>query len=58
MYGADMQGTLFDPEMKTWNVACLPNLLERIMPDGEKIPGVNTPYLYFGRYLSSFTIHY
>ncbi|CAE6368541.1 unnamed protein product [Rhizoctonia solani] len=57
MYGADMQGTLFDPEMKTWNVACLPNLLERIMPDGEKIPGVNTPYLYFGMWRATFAWH-
>ncbi|CAE6447318.1 unnamed protein product [Rhizoctonia solani] len=57
MYGADMQGTLFDPEMKTWNVACLPNLLERIMPDGERIPGVNTPYLYFGMWRATFAWH-
>ncbi|CAE6492394.1 unnamed protein product [Rhizoctonia solani] len=57
MYGADMQGTLFDPEMKTWNVACLPNLLERVMPDGERIPGVNTPYLYFGMWRATFAWH-
>ncbi|KAJ1301874.1 hypothetical protein OPQ81_000714 [Rhizoctonia solani] len=57
MYGADMQGTLFDPEMKTWNVASLPNLLDRIMPDGEKIPGVNTPYLYFGMWRATFAWH-
>ncbi|KAH7320507.1 JmjC domain, hydroxylase-domain-containing protein [Rhizoctonia solani] len=57
MYGADMQGTLFNPEMKTWNVACLPNLLDRIMPDGERIPGVNTPYLYFGMWRATFAWH-
>ncbi|CAE6482174.1 unnamed protein product [Rhizoctonia solani] len=57
MYGADMQGTLFDPEMRQWNVACLPNLLERVMPDGEKIPGVNTPYLYFGMWRATFAWH-
>ncbi|KDN44039.1 hypothetical protein RSAG8_05771, partial [Rhizoctonia solani AG-8 WAC10335] len=57
MYGADMQGTLFDPEMRTWNVAGLPNLLERIMPNGEKIPGVNTPYLYFGMWRATFAWH-
>ncbi|KAG8731860.1 hypothetical protein FRC11_001925 [Ceratobasidium sp. 423] len=57
MYGADMQGTLFDPEMKTWNVARLPNLLERVMPDGERIPGVNTPYLYFGMWRATFAWH-
>ncbi|KAF8759500.1 jmjN domain [Rhizoctonia solani] len=57
MYGADMQGTLFDPEMNTWNVAHLPNLLERVMPHGEKIPGVNTPYLYFGMWRATFAWH-
>ena len=49
MYGADMQGSLFDPEMTTWNVSCLPSLLSRILPTGSKVPGVNTPYLYFGQ---------
>ncbi|KAB5590048.1 jumonji family transcription factor [Ceratobasidium theobromae] len=57
MYGADMQGTLFDPDMKTWNVACLPNLLERLLPTGNKIPGVNTPYLYFGMWRATFAWH-
>lgn len=48
MYGADMQGSLFDPDMTTWNVSCLPNLLGRLLPPGSTVPGVNTPYLYFG----------
>jgi hypothetical protein len=51
MYGADMQGSLFDPDMDTWNVSCLPSLLSRLLPDGSQIPGVNTPYLYFGESL-------
>ncbi|KAG9095934.1 hypothetical protein FRC06_009228 [Ceratobasidium sp. 370] len=57
MYGADMQGTLFDEDMTTWNVSCLPSLLSRLLPDGNKIPGVNTPYLYFGMWRATFAWH-
>ncbi|KAG8701435.1 hypothetical protein FRC08_004080 [Ceratobasidium sp. 394] len=57
MYGADMQGSLFDEDMKTWNVSCLPSLLSRLLPDGNKIPGVNTPYLYFGMWRATFAWH-
>lgn len=48
MYGADMQGSLFDSDMTTWNVSCLPNLLGRLLPPGSTVPGVNTPCLHFG----------
>jgi hypothetical protein len=40
-------GSLFDDSTNSWNVAKLDNLLTRLKPR-EKIPGVNTPYLYFG----------
>ncbi|KAG8733006.1 hypothetical protein FRC10_000490 [Ceratobasidium sp. 414] len=57
MYGADMQGSLFDEDMTTWNVSCLPSLLTRLLPEGNKIPGVNTPYLYFGMWRATFAWH-
>lgn len=47
MYGADGSGSLFDESVKDWNVACLDDLLMRINPH-MPMPGVNTPYLYFG----------
>ncbi|KAG9119721.1 hypothetical protein FRC07_005109 [Ceratobasidium sp. 392] len=57
MYGADMQGSLFDEDMTTWNVSCLPSLLSRLLPEGSRIPGVNTPYLYFGMWRATFAWH-
>jgi hypothetical protein len=47
MYGADGSGSLFDDSVKDWNVASLDDLLMRVNPH-VPMPGVNTPYLYFG----------
>ena len=47
-YGADLKGSLFTDETKSWNVAHLDNLFTRMKVKGIRIPGVNTPYLYFG----------
>ena len=54
MYGADLSGTLFSPEEEEWNIGKLPNLLNKIE---SRIPGVNTPYLYFGQWRSTFAWH-
>ncbi|KAI6017850.1 JmjC domain, hydroxylase-domain-containing protein [Pisolithus marmoratus] len=57
-YGADMQGSLYTDETKIWNVAHLPSLLSRILPASSKgLPGVNTPYLYFGMWRATFAWH-
>ncbi|KAL7410197.1 hypothetical protein BDY24DRAFT_400420 [Mrakia frigida] len=55
-YGADMQGTLFTDKTKDWNVGKLPNLLNRLKLK-KQLPGVNTPYLYWGMWRSSFCWH-
>ncbi|KAA8651875.1 putative jumonji family transcription factor [Aspergillus tanneri] len=55
MYGADMPGSLFDDNITTsWNVAKLPNLLDVL---GQKVPGVNTAYLYLGMWKATFAWH-
>ncbi|WVF66837.1 hypothetical protein IAT40_001579 [Kwoniella sp. CBS 6097] len=54
-YGADMEGSLFVDEKTPWNVAHLPNLLNRW--DLNNLPGVNSPYLYFGMWGASFAWH-
>ncbi|KAL4915125.1 hypothetical protein BDW62DRAFT_133069 [Aspergillus aurantiobrunneus] len=54
MYGADMPGSLFDEDTTAWNVAKLPNLLDVI---GQKVPGVNTAYLYLGMWKATFAWH-
>lgn len=54
MYGADMPGSLFDESTTSWNVAKLENLLDVL---GQKVPGVNTAYLYLGMWKASFAWH-
>lgn len=55
-YGADLQGSLFVDKATPWNVSCLPNLLNRCSLT-KKLPGVNSPYLYFGMYGATFAWH-
>jgi hypothetical protein len=55
-YGADMKGSLFTEETTSWNVAHLPNLLNRLNLK-RKLPGVNTPYLYWGMWAAAFAWH-
>lgn len=54
LYGADMPGSLFDDTTEEWNVAKLENLLDVL---GQKVPGVNTAYLYLGMWKASFAWH-
>ncbi|KAK2750351.1 hypothetical protein FQN57_003831 [Myotisia sp. PD_48] len=54
MYGADMPGSLFDDSVTSWNVAKLPNVLDVL---GQKVPGVNTAYLYLGMWKATFAWH-
>ncbi|KAG0088557.1 hypothetical protein BGZ93_002489 [Podila epicladia] len=55
MYGADMSGSLFDSRTTSWNTQCLGDLLTRKLV--KKVPGVNTPYLYFGMWKATFAWH-
>ncbi|KAF8313558.1 JmjC domain, hydroxylase-domain-containing protein [Cantharellus anzutake] len=55
-YGADMQGSLFTDATTTFNVARLPSLLSRLSMR-RALPGVNTPYLYFGMWRATFAWH-
>lgn len=57
LYGADMAGSLFDSSIAEWNVANLPSVLSRLLPPGDKVPGVNTPYLYWGMWKATFAWH-
>ncbi|KAG8950587.1 hypothetical protein FRC00_007627 [Tulasnella sp. 408] len=56
LYGADMAGSLFTDDTKHWNVANLPSFLARLCKN-KAIPGVNTPYLYFGMWRATFAWH-
>ncbi|KAI8891067.1 JmjC-domain-containing protein [Backusella circina FSU 941] len=54
MYGADMLGTLFDKSVHSWNVNSLENRLNNL---NVTLPGVNSPYLYFGMWKATFPWH-
>nr|GAT52723.1 specific transcriptional repressor [Mycena chlorophos] len=56
-YGADTMGSLFTNATTSWNVASLPSTLSRLLPSSQGLPGVNTPYLYFGMWRASFAWH-
>lgn len=56
-YGADTQGSLFTDQTTSWNVAHLPSTLSRLLPPENGLPGVNTPYLYFGMWRATFSWH-
>ncbi|KAJ7243881.1 hypothetical protein B0H12DRAFT_1129888 [Mycena haematopus] len=56
-YGADTMGSLFLSSTTSWNVASLPSTLSRLLPASTGLPGVNTPYLYFGMWRATFAWH-
>lgn len=58
IYGADVNGTLYDPNVKEWNICNLGTILDTVECDsGITIEGVNTPYLYFGMWKTTFAWH-
>lgn len=51
-------GTLTDPCVKEWNINGLSTILDGMVDEyGVAIPGVNTAYLYFGMWKTSFAWH-
>ncbi|XP_072219132.1 lysine-specific demethylase 4A isoform X2 [Leuresthes tenuis] len=58
IYGADVNGTLYDTDVKEWNICHLGTILDTVERDsGITIEGVNTPYLYFGMWKTTFAWH-
>ena len=54
---ADIEGSLFDADCP-WNVARLDTMLSRTLASaGASIPGVTSPYLYFGMWRALFAWH-
>uniref|UniRef100_A0A674MCU6 [histone H3]-trimethyl-L-lysine(9) demethylase n=1 Tax=Takifugu rubripes TaxID=31033 RepID=A0A674MCU6_TAKRU len=54
IYGADVNGSLYDP----WNICHLNTILDTVEHEsGITIEGVNTPYLYFGMWKTTFAWH-
>ncbi|XP_077463699.1 lysine-specific demethylase 4A isoform X2 [Stigmatopora argus] len=58
LYGADVSGSLYDPDVSEWNIGHLNTILDTVEHEsGVKIKGVNTPYLYFGMWKAAFAWH-
>ena len=62
IYGTDVSGSLTDPDVHVWNMNKLDSILNLITEDngvdeGIYFEGVNTPYLYFGMWRTTFAWH-
>ena len=58
IYGADISGSISDDDLDSWNIQRLGSILDLINADyNVKIEGVNTAYLYFGMWKTSFPWH-
>ena len=58
IYGADVSGSLFDGKTQNWNVGHLGTIQDLLEQEcGIVIEGVNTPYLYFGMWKTTFAWH-
>jgi len=58
IYGADVPGSLYDEDVEEFNLTRLNTILDNIGHDyGVTIQGVNTAYLYFGMWKTSFSWH-
>ncbi|XP_072515879.1 lysine-specific demethylase 4B [Salminus brasiliensis] len=58
IYGADISGSLYDKDITEWNIGHLNTLLDMVEQEcGIVIEGVNTPYLYFGMWKTTFAWH-
>ncbi|KAJ3599566.1 hypothetical protein NHX12_033525 [Muraenolepis orangiensis] len=58
IYGADVSGSIYDPDIEEWNIGRLNTLLDMVEQEcGIVIEGVNTPYMYFGMWKTTFAWH-
>jgi len=58
LYGADVWGSITDQSCDSWNINRLGSILDCVNQDyGIEMPGVNTAYLYFGSWKTTFAWH-
>ncbi|CAL4082362.1 unnamed protein product, partial [Meganyctiphanes norvegica] len=58
IYGADVSGSITDKDVQEWNINKLGSCLDFVNEDyGISIEGVNTAYLYFGMWKTTFAWH-
>ncbi|XP_034476639.1 probable lysine-specific demethylase 4B isoform X3 [Drosophila innubila] len=58
IYGADVSGSITDTDQDSWNINRLGSILDFVNKDYNiQIDGVNTAYLYFGMWKTTFAWH-
>ena len=58
LYGADVEGSLFDDACPGWHCGHLNTVLQRTLAEAKvHIPGVTSPYLYWGSWRALFAWH-
>lgn len=57
IYGADVCKSITDTDCNEWNISRLGTILDTMGEDGISIDGVNTAYLYFGMWKTTFAWH-
>ena len=58
IYGADISGSLYDDDQEIWNIDRLGSILDLVKEEYDTtIEGVNTAYLYFGMWKTTFPWH-
>ncbi|XP_017077091.1 uncharacterized protein LOC108111936 isoform X3 [Drosophila eugracilis] len=58
IYGADVSGSITDADQDSWNINRLGTILDYVNKDYNiQIDGVNTAYLYFGMWKTTFAWH-
>ncbi|CAK5045096.1 unnamed protein product [Meloidogyne enterolobii] len=57
IYGADTPGSIYDSDVKEFNMNCLGTILDLLKEEKVTIKGVNTVFLYFGMWKTTFPWH-
>ena len=58
IYGADVCGSITDPDLEHWNINHLGSILDVVSDEYSiSIDGVNTAYMYFGMWKTTFAWH-
>lgn len=58
IYVIDNELSRFPQNWKWWNLNCLDRQVSGLSSESVKLPGINTPFLYYGMPLTAFAFHH